>query len=116
VDAAVLRYRVMAYITGVVLIVLCGAGIPLQVVAHNDVIVNYVGDLHGFLYIIYIIMAYILARKLKLRTGPTVLLLLAGTVPVMTFIVERWMMRSYIQPARQALAAQPVTAPPARTP
>jgi integral membrane protein len=116
VDAAVLRYRVMAYITGAVLIVLCGAGIPLQLAAHNDVIVNYVGDLHGFLYIVYLIMAYILARKLHLAVGPTILLLLAGTIPVLTFVVERWMMRSYINPARQAQASAPVAAPAARTP
>jgi integral membrane protein len=114
VDAAVLRYRVMAYVTGVVLIVLCGAGIPLQLVAHNDVIVNDVGTLHGFLYIIYLIVAYLLARKLRLGVGPTIPLLLAGTIPVLTFVVERWMMRSYINPARQAQAAS-VTAPPART-
>ena len=45
--AAVLRYRVMAYITGVVLIVLCFVGIPLQVAAHNTVIVNDVGTCTG---------------------------------------------------------------------
>ena len=33
--AAVLRYRVMAYITGVVLIILCFVGIPLQVFAQQ---------------------------------------------------------------------------------
>ena len=113
-DAAVLRYRVMAYVTGVVLIVLCGAGIPLQLAAHNDVIVNYVGDLHGFLYIIYLITAYMLARRLHLALGPTILLLLAGTIPVLTFIVERWMMRSYITPARQAQRTAGANAP-ART-
>ena len=36
--AAVLRYRVMAYITGVVLIiVLCFVGIPLQIAGHPAV-------------------------------------------------------------------------------
>ena len=29
-EATVLRYRVMAYVTGVVLVVLCFVGIPLQ--------------------------------------------------------------------------------------
>ena len=57
-DAAVRRYRVMAYITGTVLIVLCFVGIPLQVVRGNDVIVNDVGTLHGILYIIYLVTAY----------------------------------------------------------
>ena len=109
--AAALRYRVMAYITGVLIIVVCFVGIPLQVAAHNTVITNYVGTVHGWLYIVYVVVAYILARKLKMKIGPTVLLLLAGTVPIMTFFVERWMNRSYITPA---LAAEP--APPQQQP
>jgi integral membrane protein len=109
--AAALRYRVMAYITGVVLIFLCFVGIPLQVAGHPQV-ANNVGVVHGILYIIYLVFAWILSRKLKLANGPTVLLLLAGTVPVMTFIVEAWMRRKYISPALAAAevpAAQPVT-------
>jgi integral membrane protein len=102
--AAVVRYRVMAYITGVLIIVVVFAGIPLQFAAHNTFIANDIGTVHGFLYIIYVIFAYILAQKLKMRLGPTIVLLLAGTIPVMTFVVERWMMRTYIAPA---LAAEP---------
>jgi uncharacterized SAM-binding protein YcdF (DUF218 family) len=68
---------------------------------------------HGFLYIVYVIVAYLLARKLRMRTGPTILLLLAGTVPIMTFFVERWMNRKYIAPALAAESAplpqQPVS-------
>jgi integral membrane protein len=109
---AVLRHRVMAYITGVVLMVLCFVGIPLQIAGHPAV-ANNVGVVHGILYIIYLGCAYILARKLKLATGPTVLLLLAGTVPIMTFIIERWMTRRYINPAlsAQAPAAERVASP-----
>ena len=93
--AAVLRYRVMAYVTGVVLVILCFVGIPLQVFAHNEAVVNYVGTTHGILY------------------APTVLLLLAGTIPVLTFVVERWMTRRYINPALEAAesAAAPAAAP-----
>jgi integral membrane protein len=111
---AALRYRVMAYITGVLIIVVCFAGIPLQVAAHNTFIANDIGTLHGFLYIVYIIFAYILAQKLKMRLGPTILLLLAGTVPVMTFIVERWMTRTYITPALAAESAPSPQQPVAR--
>ena len=110
---AALRYRVMAYITGVLIIVVCFVGIPLQVAAHNTFIVNDIGTVHGVLYIIYIIFAYILSQKLKMKTGPTILLLLAGTVPIMTFFVERWMTRTYIAPALAAESAlspqQPVS-------
>jgi integral membrane protein len=104
--AAVLRYRVMAYITGVVLMVLCFVGIPLQVAGHPAV-ANDVGVVHGILYIIYVIVAYLLARLLKLAVGPTVLLLLAGTIPVLTFVVERWLTHRYIEPAMAAEDATP---------
>jgi integral membrane protein len=105
VHGAVLRYRVMAYVTGVVLIILCFVGIPLQIAAHNTVVVNDVGTLHGILYIIYIVVAYQLTRRLRLNTGPTVLVLLAGTIPVLTFVVERWVSRQYIAPALAREAA-----------
>jgi integral membrane protein len=111
---AALRYRVMAYITGVLIIVVCFVGIPLQIVAHNTIISNNVATVHGFLYIVYVVVAYILAQKLKMRLGPTLLLLLAGTVPIMTFFVERWMMRTYINPALAAEDAAPAEQPVAR--
>ncbi len=104
--AAVLRYRVMAYITGVLIIVVCFVGIPLQVAANQTFIVNQVGTVHGFLYLVYIAMAWMLATRLKLSTGVTVMLLLAGTVPVMTFVVERWLTRRYIDPALATQATQ----------
>jgi integral membrane protein len=103
----------MAYVTGVVLVILCFVGIPLQVFAHNEAVVNYVGTTHGILYLIYLVTAYLLARRLRLAIGPTVLLLLAGTIPVLTFVVERWMTRRYINPALQAAEspAAPSAAP-----
>jgi integral membrane protein len=120
VRAAVLRYRVMAYITGVVLIILCFVGIPLQVFGNNTVVVNDVGTLHGILYIIYIIFAYLLTRRLRLAIGPTLLVLLAGTIPVLTFVVERWLSHRYIDPALaaagQAAPAGRVTTPPPPAP
>ena len=109
-NAAVLRYRVMAYVTGVVLVVLCFVGIPLQVAGHPAV-ANNVGVVHGILYIIYLVFAWILSRKLGLATKPTVIMLLAGTIPIMTFIVERWVTRRFINPA---LAAQPSPVQPVR--
>lgn len=107
---ATTRYRVLAYITGVLIIVVVFAGIPLQVAAHNTVLTGPVATVHGFLYLVYILFAYILSRKLHMRIKPTIILLLAGTIPVMTFVVERWMMRTYIKPAMDG-AAQPAASP-----
>jgi integral membrane protein len=101
------RYRIMAYITGVVLIILCFVGIPLQVFAHNEFVVNYVGTMHGILYIIYLVTAYLMTRQvgLRLASPQTVIVLLAGTIPVLTFVVERWVTRRYINPALAAARA-----------
>jgi integral membrane protein len=89
---------------------LCFVGIPLQVAGHPAV-ANNVGVVHGILYIIYLVFAWILSRKLGLATKPTVIMLLAGTIPIMTFIVERWVTRRFINPA---LVAQPSQAHPVR--
>jgi integral membrane protein len=104
-------YRVMAYVTGVVLIVLCALAIA-QIWASDGAAVNAVGTVHGLLYIIYLGVSYPLARRLRLATGPTVAVLLAGTVPVMTFIVEYRIRRRYIEPALAQLdadGAEPLT-------
>ena len=108
----VILYRVMAYLTGVVLIVLCVLAI-LQAFTDDSALVNVVGTVHGGLYIIYLLVAFPLSRRLRLTAGPTVALLLAGTIPVMTFIVERRISHRYIDPA---LAALPAPAPPAAAP
>jgi integral membrane protein len=110
VKAVVLWYRVMAYVTGVVLVVLCFVGIPLQVAGYPAV-AHYVGVVHGILYIIYLLCAWQLARMLRLAAKPTLIMLLAGTVPVMTFVVERWVTRRFINPA---LAGQVHPTEPAR--
>ena len=104
-------YRVMAYVTGVVLMVLCFVGIPLQVLAHNLVVVRYVGTAHGFLYIVYVVVAFAMTRLVGMRVASpaTVIVLLAGTVPVLTFVVERWITRRYINPALAAAGPQPAS-------
>ncbi|HTS98703.1 MAG TPA: DUF3817 domain-containing protein [Streptosporangiaceae bacterium] len=112
---AVRRYRIMAYVTGTVLIVLCFVGIPLQIFAHNLFVVNYVGTTHGILYLIYLAAAYLMTRQvgMKLASPQTLLVLLAGTIPVLTFVVERWVTRQYINPALAAAQAAPGQMPAA---
>jgi integral membrane protein len=94
-------YRTMAYVTGTMLMILCFICIPLQVFAHNDVGVAIVGTAHGILYIIYVVIAFAMTRvvRMKVASPGTIIVLLAGTIPVLTFVVERWVTRTYINPA-----------------
>ena len=98
------RYRVMAYLTAVLLIVLVFVGIPLQVAGHPGV-VNILGTLHGFLYLVYLFVAFELTRKLRIPVGRTFLVLLAGTVPFGAIIAERKLTSVY---SRQAHEARPI--------
>ncbi len=106
-------YRTMAYVTGTMLCVLVFVGIPLQVWAHNLTIVEIVGTMHGILYIIYVLVAFTMTRAVRIKlVSPTeIIVLAAGTIPILTFVVERWITRTYIDPALAADAAaseQPV--------
>ncbi len=108
----VVFYRVMAYVTGVVLVILCVMAL-LQLAISDAAVVNVLGQVHGVLYIVYLAAAYLLARRLRLAPAPTVLMLLAGTIPVLTFVVERRVTRQYIEPALAggAPAGAPAPAP-----
>src|SRR5262249_23909220 len=101
--AAVLRYRVMAYITGVVLIVLCFVGIPLQIAGHPAV-ANIVGVVPALLHIPSPAAPPLRARGRRLRAGPPVRVRRAATPRVLPFVVERWLPRRYINPAIAAAA------------
>jgi integral membrane protein len=93
-------YRTMAYVTGTMLCILVFICIPLQIWAHNDKPVDVVGTLHGILYIIYIVVAFTMTRavRMKVASASTIIVLLAGTIPILTFVVERWVSRTYIAP------------------
>jgi integral membrane protein len=90
-----LRYRVMALTTATLLVVLVFVGIPLQVAAGRPQLVNVVGTLHGFLYIVYLYVAFSLTRRLALPKWQMALVLLAGTVPFAAFVAERKMTRRF---------------------
>ena len=88
VDGALMRYRVMAYIVGVGLILLVFAGLPLQFAAHQKMAVQVVGTLHGYLYLVYLASALDLARRAHWRLGRIVAVVAAGFVPFLAFVVE----------------------------
>ncbi|GAA3299889.1 MULTISPECIES: DUF3817 domain-containing protein [Dactylosporangium] len=85
---ALTRYRVVAWIVGVLLIVLT-VGTVLKYTTDNETIVALVGPAHGFLYMVYLVLAADLARRARWKLGFTVLVLLAGTVPFLSFVAER---------------------------
>ena len=88
-SGALLRYRVMSYLVGVMLLVLVGVGVPLQLAAHKPAVVNIVGPIHGFLYIIYLAFAFDLARRARFSLLQLAAMVGAGLIPTLAFFVER---------------------------
>ena len=88
-NAALTRYRVMAYIVGVMLLVLVCVAMPLKYFGGNPEASKIVSPIHGFLYIVYLLAALDLAVKVRWKAGRTILLMLAGAVPFLSFVMER---------------------------
>jgi integral membrane protein len=110
---AVRAYRTMAYVTGTMLVVLCFVCMPLRYFGHDPQPAEIVGALHGVLYMIYIVVAFAMTRlvRMKVASPGTIIVLLAGTIPVLTFVVERWVSRTYIAPALAADGVSPSEQP-----
>lgn len=86
--AALLRYRVMAYLVGVLLVVLVLIGLPLKYLGGNGIVVTMTGVPHGWLYMVLLVTAYDLGRRVHWPWGRLLVIALAGTVPFLSFWAE----------------------------
>jgi integral membrane protein len=85
------RYRVMAYVTGVLLVLLT-CGVIAKYLLHIDGAADFtraIGIAHGWLYVVYLVFAFDLGSKAKWPVGKQLWVLLAGTIPTAAFFVER---------------------------
>ena len=105
-NGALTRFRVMAWVTGVMLLILVFVAMPVKYIGDDDSLVRIVGVAHGWLYIVYIITVLTLAYQGRWRPLRTLLVLLAGTVPFASFVAER----KVVAAARRERQDQPVDA------
>ena len=94
---ALLRFRVLANVVGVVLLVLVLVAVPLRYLGGHEELSKTISPVHGFLYIVYLGVTFDLARRRGWSLVRTVLVMLAGTVPFLSFVVERRVARE-VQP------------------
>jgi integral membrane protein len=92
INAALGRYRVIAYTVGCGLLLLCVATV-LDWGFHHPQMAEIVGPLHGFLYMIYLAIAIDLALRARWSIGGTLLVLVSGTIPFLSFVAERQVTR-----------------------
>jgi integral membrane protein len=97
-------YRVFAYVTGVGLILLCASCIAYYGFGKAEIAVAIVGTIHGWAYMVYVVLAFSVGNKLGWPIKKMAFVILAGTIPTCSFIAERKVMK---QIDEQLAAAQP---------
>ncbi len=96
-------YRPLAFIVGILLATLVFVGMPLKYLApagselqaFGDQVTALVGVAHGFLYMAYLLVSFLLWRQTRWPLWFAVLVLLAGLIPLLIFWVERSVARRF---------------------
>ncbi|MEZ5212066.1 MULTISPECIES: DUF3817 domain-containing protein [unclassified Gordonia (in: high G+C Gram-positive bacteria)] len=86
IKSALMRYRVLAWVTGIWLLVLCVEMI-LNYGFQNQAL-QWVGPVHGAIYFVYLLMTLDLAMKVRWSLPKTIITLIAGTIPFVSFYME----------------------------
>jgi integral membrane protein len=88
-------YRVLAIIVGVLLAFCALVAMPLKYLATEGSDLQQFGEsasimwvAHGWVFMIYVVVAFLLARRARWTVSFTVLMLIAGLIPLLIFWVE----------------------------
>lgn len=88
-------YRVLAYVTAILLIPLVFVATPLDLIWHHGALAGALGFVHGMLYMVYVLVAFVVTVRLRLPLIRILLVLLAGTVPFAGFFAERYVTHAW---------------------
>ncbi len=92
-EKALARFKFIAYLAGVVLILFT---IEITLKYSGVLEIPWFAQLHGIVYMVYVVIAFDMSRKAKLSLRETFLVLIAGTIPVMSFVAESRIRRRVI--------------------
>ena len=87
--SALTRYRIMAWATGIWLILLC-AEMVLRYVVKVDWPIEWIPQAHGAVYFVYLLATLDLAVKARWTPWTTLGTMLAGTIPLLGIILEHF--------------------------
>lgn len=95
-DGLFRTYRVLAYVVGVLLAFGAFVAFPLAHFTADGTNLRSLGEtlslvwvVHGWVYLAYVVVAFLLARREGWTITFTVLMLAAGLIPLLIFWVER---------------------------
>ena len=83
---ALTRYRILAWTTGLWLLVLCAEVIAKYGFGNDQF--GWVGIVHGWVYLAFLVVTADLSVKVRWPATKTIGTLLSGTVPGLSFFIE----------------------------
>ena len=100
---ALTRYRFMAILTGIMLLFLVVEMLIVYVFKATSLepYIAWIPYAHGWIYVVYLITVIDLWNKMRWRFGRLVTMVIAGVIPVMSFVLEHTITRE----ARARIAA-----------
>lgn len=88
-------YRVLAFVVGVLLAFCALVAMPLKYLATDGSSIQQFGEsasimwlFHGWIFMVYVVVAFLLARRARWSMAFTLLMLVAGLIPLLIFWVE----------------------------
>jgi integral membrane protein len=94
----VTRFRIMALFAGVMSLLLWFVELPVVYLLDDSELaekVKWIPFVHGYIYAFYVLTAIHFTAKARYSVQRMILFILAGTLPVLSFIAERRVSRSY---------------------
>jgi integral membrane protein len=95
-------YRVLAIVVGILLAFCSLVAFPLKYFAAEGSSLQQFGEdasimwlFHGWIFMVYVVVAFLLSRKAGWTVGFTILALVAGLVPLLIFWVEHRVVQKF---------------------
>ena len=92
------RYRAMALAAGVMSLLLWFVELPVVYLVKNPNLtekVKWIPFVHGYVYAFYVLTAIHFTAKARYTVKQMILFILAGTLPIASFIAERRVARQF---------------------
>ncbi len=97
---ALSRLRLVGFLEGVSYVLLLGVAMPLKYLAHEPLMVRYVGMAHGVLFMLYLLALVPVALDHRWNWKTAALGVLASVLPAGPFVFDAKVLRPLAQPKR----------------
>lgn len=86
-------FKIIAFLEGWSYLIMLFIGIPLKYLAKNDIIIKTLGQPHGILFLIYVVLAVLIKKQMKWSFGSLLIIVIAAALPFGPFWVDKKYMK-----------------------